>query len=112
MEITEAKENDVLILTVTGDLNSHTSPVFEQALLPRIDAGELLVLIDGANLKYISSAGLRVFLKARQKLLPRKGKIALCRLQPMVQDVFEMAGFLGVVPILKTREEAMRLLRA
>ncbi|HVY71605.1 MAG TPA: STAS domain-containing protein [Verrucomicrobiae bacterium] len=112
MEITNEKEGDVLVLTVKGDLNSHTSPQFEQVLLPAIDSGQSLVLIDAAGMNYISSAGLRVILKARQKLAPKKGKMAICSLPPMVQDVFEMAGFSGVLPLAKTRADALRALHA
>lgn len=110
MEITEKKELNVLVLTVSGSLDSHTSIKFENTLMPKVEAGELFVLIDGTDLNYISSAGLRVILKAVQKLSPKKGKMALSNLKSNVQEVFEIAGFMGIVSLVPTKEQALRLL--
>lgn len=109
MEITEKKDRNALILTISGSLDSHTSIKFENTLIPKIDGGELFVVIDGTDLNYISSAGLRVILKAVQKLSPKKGKMALSNLKSNVQEVFEIAGFMGIVSLVPTQEQAVRL---
>ena len=110
MEITEARERNVLILAVNGNLDSHTSPAFEKVLLPKVEGDEKFVLIDGTNLKYISSAGLRSVFKAVQKLSPKKGKLGFCSLASNVREVFEIAGFTGVISISPDKETALRQL--
>lgn len=110
MEITEAKERNIAIIAVNGNLDSHTSAAFEKVLLAKIEADEKFVLIDGTNLKYISSAGLRSIFKGVQKLSPKKGKLALCNLAASVREVFEIAGFTGVIAISPDKETALRQL--
>ena len=68
MEIKKEKEGDVLIVNVSGRLDTATCSDFEGELLPAIDDGEHNVLIDCTMLDYISSAGLRVFLTAVKKM--------------------------------------------
>lgn len=109
MEIAEKKDRNVLILSISGNLDSHTSLKFETTLMPKVEGSEMFVVIDGTDLNYISSAGLRVILKAVQKLSPKKGKMALCNLKSNVQEVFEIAGFMGIVSIVPKQEDALRL---
>lgn len=69
MTIDKKLENDTLYVTVEGRLNTMTANEFEQAL-ESLDGVNILI-IDMKNLEYVSSAGLRIFLKA-QKTMSKK----------------------------------------
>lgn len=69
---------------LTGRLDTVTAPELEKAM------AELLPQTD--SLEYISSAGLRVILKA-YKALAAKGGLKLTGVQEAVREVFDITGF-------------------
>jgi len=66
------------------------------------------MIIDFKDLEYISSAGLRVILKATKALKREDGKMMLCDMQDYVKEVFEIAGFDSFLPIVGTMDDALR----
>ena len=61
----------------------------------------------GAGLGYVSSAGLRILLKAAKQAKGRGTWLALCALHPHVREVFDVSGFSNIFTIFGAREEAM-----
>jgi len=107
MEITATKERDISIFHIKGRLDSNSSEGFEQTVFGAIENGANQVLIDFSDLDYISSAGLRVILKATKGLKNASGKLVLCSLQDYVKEVFEISGFDTLLPIAPSQKEAM-----
>jgi anti-sigma B factor antagonist len=66
------------------------------------------MIIDFKDLDYISSAGLRVILKATKALKREEGKMMLCDMQDYVKEVFEIAGFDSFLPIVGTMNDALQ----
>ena len=93
MQIIEEKQKDVHIFKLSGRLDSNTSPAFEEKIVQAIDTGALAVVVDFAELEYLSSAGLRVLLKATKSLKQTSGKMVLCSMADYVREVFEISGF-------------------
>jgi len=107
MEITHKELNGVDIFKIVGRLDSNTSPTFEEKLFEAIRAGSKNVLVDFETLDYISSAGLRVILKATKELKGSNGSILLCSMKDYIKEVFEIAGFDTFLPIYPTEHEAL-----
>ena len=61
-------------------------------------AGQALV-IDCADLEYISSAGLRFFMQLKRESEAKGGSIRICHLNEDVSDIFRMSGFLNIFQI-------------
>jgi anti-anti-sigma factor len=108
MEITERRTADVVTLSLSGKLDTTTAKAFETAILGRIESGDRRFIIDLAQLDYISSAGLRVFLLAAKRLEPDRGKLAVCALKEPVREVFDIAGFSTLFPVHQSHEEALQ----
>jgi len=108
MEIIELKQGKISIFKLQGRLDSNTSQSFEKRLLDAISDGFKSVIIDFKDLDYISSAGLRVILKATKTLKREDGKIMLCSMQDYVKEVFEIAGFDSFLPIVPTMDDALK----
>lgn len=106
MECIEEKQNDVVILGLHGRLDSVTAPVVEQRLLSLIDGSHRQIIVDCAELAYISSAGLRVFLMAAKRVTQRKGKLIFTSLNDEVRQVFDLTGFSSILHISPSREAA------
>ena len=108
MEIIEGKESGVSIFKLNGRLDSNTSQGFEKKIFQAITDGSKHMVIDFKDLDYISSAGLRVILKATKALKREDGRIMLCSMQDYVKEVFEIAGFDSFLPIVATLDDALK----
>ena len=96
MDITKTLDGDTLTVAISGRINTNTAPEFEAALAS-LDGVKHLVL-DFADVAYISSAGLRVVLKTR-KAMSRQGDMVVRNVKPEILEVFEMTGFLDFLTI-------------
>ena len=108
MEIIEEMQNDINIYRLIGRLDSNTSPGLEQKLFQAISAGAKNMVVDFKDIDYISSAGLRVILKAFKALQREDGRIILCSMQKYVREIFKMIGIDSFVPILDTMADALK----
>ena len=107
MEIIETKQDKILIFKLIGRLDSKTSPDFEKKIFGAIEDGSISMIVDFEELDYISSAGLRVILKATKHLKRSEGRFVLCSMKDYVKEVFEISGFDTFLPIVSTRDEAL-----
>lgn len=92
---TKKAENTTIILE--GRLDTATAPELEALLdqeLPEITD----LVFDMDHLEYISSAGLRVLLKA-QKAMNAKGNMKLLHVHESIMDIFEITGFIDFLTI-------------
>jgi len=99
MEIAQNKDGGNLVVTVTGCLDTTTSPdlmaVFEGGL-----EGVTALAIDFTNLEYVSSAGFRVLLVAHKKMAAAGGSMTIRGVNPSVREVFDMTGFSDIFTIV------------
>ena len=106
--------NDAGAVTVklVGSLDTVTAPDLEKQLSPVLAGPVKDVIFDLADLKFISSAGLRVFSSARKTLKERGGQASFVHLQPQIQEVFEIMRSLPGVALFKDVAELDRYLAA
>lgn len=95
-----------------GSLDTATAPDLERQLAPVLAGTVKDVVFDLAQLKFISSAGLRVFTSTRKVLKERGGQASFINLQPQIQEVFEIMKSLPGVAIFKDVAELDRYLAA
>lgn len=70
------------------------------------------LVFDLALLKFVSSAGLRVFSLARKQMAARGGKASFINLQPQIEEVFAIIQSLPGIAIFKDLAELDRYLAA
>jgi anti-anti-sigma factor len=88
-----------------GSLDTSTAPELERQLVPVLADTIKDLVFDLAGLKFISSAGLRVFSQARKQLRERGGQASFVHMQPQIQEVFEIIKALPGVGIFKDLAE-------
>jgi anti-sigma B factor antagonist len=88
-------------LKLIGSLDTATAPELERQLGPVLAGPVKDVVFDLAELKFISSAGLRVFSSTRKILKERGGQASFIHLQPQIQEVFEIMKSLPGVALFK-----------
>ena len=107
MNIAETRRDGNLILAPSGIIDSSTSAVFDRHLTSVIERGDVNLIVDLANLEYISSTGLSAFLSAAKKIRAAGGRMALAGLNSRIRLVFEMSGFLRLFPIYANVDAAV-----
>jgi anti-anti-sigma factor len=98
--------NDLGKITLSGELDASTAPIFkekvEQAASQKVKRLALLM----QDLEYMSSAGLRVLIFAKQKM-GSGTDIYVVGAQEMVMETIEKTGFSQSVIILDTYDAAL-----
>ena len=97
MTINKNAQESKLELTLVGRLDTTTAPQLEAELKHSISGVSELVM-DFAELEYISSAGLRVLLAA-QKVMNKQGSMVIRHVNETIMEVFEVTGFVDILTI-------------
>ena len=103
--IVEQKALNAYVIYPVGALNSNTYTVFEDKLNTVLKETPRVLVLDLAGLDYMSSAGIRVILKARDALRKNNGKITFMNLQPQIKKVFDIINALPSMQIFASIEE-------
>jgi anti-sigma B factor antagonist len=98
MNVSKETIDDVVVLKASGDLTAATSGALEQMVRAELAAGGNRMVIDLSSVRYVASAGLRVFLIAA-KAIGGKGRFVLAGANPSVRQVLDIAGFSGIIEI-------------
>ena len=88
---------DAATLIVSGRLDTQTAPELEKELDAAL-SGLKDLTFDMTGLEYVSSAGLRVILKA-QKAMNAQGSMKLTGVNDSIMEVFDITGFLDILTI-------------
>lgn len=97
MEIIKNVSGEALTIEVKGRLNTDTAPQLENEI-KEIGAEIKRLVLDLAELEYVSSAGLRVLLIA-QKKMNKQGVMLVKNVNENVMNVLTMTGFSDILVI-------------
>ena len=101
-----------ITVTLSGSLDAATAPDLERQLAPLLAGQVRDFVFDLAQLKFVSSAGLRIFSNARKTLKARGGQASFVNLQPQIQEVFDIMKSLPGVAVFKDVAELDKYLAA
>ena len=82
-----------LILKPSRRIDSASAKAFEDDANALVDQGPKKVVIDAADLDYISSAGLRVILTTAKKAKAAGGALTIANAKANVKEVLSVSGF-------------------
>lgn len=83
-----------------GRLDSMTSADAEKLLCETVEKNDFAkVVLDLEHIEYVSSAGLRVFMKLYMILKKNGGELIARNVPENIMDVFEMTGFVSLFRI-------------
>lgn len=102
----ELLTSGVWLIRIEGEADFSTAPDLESDLQAPLKEERPRLLVDLSALSYVSSAGLRVLLKARQRAAEGGGWLRLFGPQRGVLNVFEQTELDRILAIYATREEA------
>ena len=97
MTIEKILNGEAATLVVVGRLDTQTAPELEKEVDDVVKSVKDLTF-DMTGLEYVSSAGLRVILKA-QKIMNAQGSMKLTGVNDSIMEVFDITGFLDILTI-------------
>jgi len=97
----------VSVVHLKGYLDAHTAPDFEKALQDLVDQERVQIVVNLAELNYISSAGLGVFMGFIEEIRKKKGDIKIAEPSEKVYRVFDLLGFPVLYEIFPSESEAV-----
>ena len=97
MEIKTKTEGTQLTIAVSGRVDTVTAPELAAALK---FGDATCVVIDLANVPYMSSAGLRLLLSAHKTMHGNGGELQIANVQAAVREVLDITGFSDILNIV------------
>ena len=91
--INRGEEGELLL---EGRLDSSTAPEVEEIVLQVAERFDRVIL-NLAQMDYISSAGLRILKLLYMAMRKKEGELEIKNANKMVMEVFEMTGFAGLL---------------
>ena len=104
-----SKERDVSVIYLDGELDATASDELSKVLTNCVSEGVYQIVLDMANVRYLSSNGLRPLLEWLEatRNITGKRKLALCNLHEFAKKVFSITEFDRKFPIYDTIDMAL-----
>jgi len=99
MNITITEEGKQLIATFDGRLDTVAAQQISETITPLLEHADQTIVLDCEKMPFISSSGLRIFLKIRKEVEAKGGKMLLKNICSDVMQVFKMTKLDGVFEI-------------
>ena len=108
MDIQCHKEDGVAVLVLTGSLEARAVVEFDEVGRELVEAQAYHVVVDLEQLVLLTSAGIREFVKLRNRLDGLGRRLVLCALSEPVATALEISGFRKHFTIELSREAALK----
>ena len=112
VKIDGVKEGGILFFRVEGRIDQSNHTIVQNWMEEQLGKGEKWFLGDLSELNYISSAGLGFLLYAAKTLIGIEGGLVIYNLKDEINKLFQLTGLSEVINIAKTKEDALKALKA
>ena len=106
--ITREQRDQLDILHLDGSFDAYSFPKLESSLNELRESKRHHVILDCANLDYISSAALGALIGFARRSREQKGDLKLARLSPKIYNIVELLGFHKILDIFKEIDQAIQ----
>ncbi|HEY0928399.1 MAG TPA: STAS domain-containing protein [Gemmatimonas sp.] len=107
MSFTLDRADDVLTVTVDGQLIVTNRQEFKQAILDAADQGVRIVIVDFTHTGYIDSSGLGALVSLSRRLRDVGGDLRLVGLNDDLRTLFELTRLDALFPLFPSRADAL-----
>ena len=107
MDITSREENGVAIIMLEGEVDISAADLVRGKMKKLIDEKRKRILVNMADVPYIDSSGLGMFVETMQEIGKYGGEIKLAGLTDDVKKVFELTRLNKFFSIFDQEKDAM-----
>lgn len=105
-------KRDIWVIEPKGQVDSSVAGDLDVVMSDVIDQGHTQLIVDMADVTYISSRGLKALVSGWRKAQDRGGTFAICSVAPRVQSIVETIGFNQIFDIYPTLDDALNAVAA
>jgi anti-anti-sigma factor len=107
MTVESNTQGKATVLQVSGRMDAESASEFEEACVAGLTGGVKNLVVNVAELSYVSSMGLRAFLQGAKKAQGSGGAMLLCGMKGMVKEVFDMTHLTPLFPLFDSVDAAL-----
>jgi anti-sigma B factor antagonist len=98
LSIRKEINEDVVVLYLSGEIDAYTAAKLREELIPQAELAKT-VIVDLADVDYIDSTGLGVFIGALKATHANEGNLTLVGMSKRIQRLFSITGLDEVIAI-------------
>ncbi len=110
VEIKTAIQDGIYFIKIEGEIDAGSSIHLDNAFKRFKAEGYSKIAGDLSSMKYISSAGLGVFISHLDEFKSQNIRMVLFGMQPTVREVFNILGLEKILTIVDTKDESIKKL--
>ncbi|MFP3041437.1 STAS domain-containing protein [Treponema primitia] len=95
MEILEVQKGTKLILTIRGRLDANEGDLLQKRF-KQIKIMTTDLTLDLSELKFLSSAGIRIIITIMKEMNAKKGTFTISKISPEVREIFNVVGLIDL----------------
>lgn len=104
---TTDRDPDIIILGLNGELDPYSTPDFVACVEDMIEKGHRRIIVDCADLKYVSSVGLGALVRVHARMKKLDGDVKVTGLRGPVADVFRITMLFKVFSMFESIDDAV-----
>ncbi|MFH1985577.1 MAG: STAS domain-containing protein [Pseudomonadota bacterium] len=112
MEVTSRQVSGITLIRIAGRIDHDHATALETALAPFLEGpeadGRRPLLLDMAEVGFLTSAGLRVLMIAAKACKHQMRPMAIANLQPMIAEIVRISRFDLIIPVYPSTRAALK----
>jgi serine/threonine-protein kinase RsbW len=102
----------IWVVAPRAQIDSLMAAQFDETITKVIDEGRYWIVVDLAEVSYISSRGLKALISGWRKTQDHGGLLVLCSIAPRVQSIIDTIGFNQIIEIFSNLDDALKAVAA
>lgn len=95
---TFVKNENVLIVRLSGELDHHAATLFRQKWQENLQSNRIKhVILNFSDVSFMDSSGIGVVLGRYKEIVLHGGELVVCSVNESLQRIFEMAGLYKII---------------
>ncbi|HEX3043949.1 MAG TPA: anti-sigma factor antagonist [Bacillota bacterium] len=109
MIITTERVGPNLIVTMNGELDLETSPVFRETVDSKLNLYDSIshLIVDCKGINFIDSSGLGVILGRFKRLNQTGGRLSIINASEQLKQIMKYAGMFKIIGVYESRQQAL-----
>lgn len=96
-----------IVIRIAGRVDGETAPDLARVCRQVLAPDDRNMILDFAEVLYVSSAGLSTVLAAGKRISRQGGQLLICGLTPRLKEIFEISGFSTLFSFFENRQDAL-----
>ncbi len=110
MDLNLIFDNGILDIHIHGELDANSSLQLDEVIKDSVSEGKSKIMVNCCNLRYISSAGLGVFISHLDDVNKSGGRFVFYGMNESVFGTFKILGLDAIMKIVDTEERAKTMM--